>query len=149
MRRTLGIWALGFGLWALGFGICLTSAFASWAARLAGPGTAAATLSTGMPGPASVLPLALLSGTVPGVVALARTTEARWLSTRRSLLRTAHRWASTIVPLAAWAIAVELAPASAWLSNRELRNLAFRHLTLRSRQRRANEPTMHWTFVVS
>jgi hypothetical protein len=48
------------------------------------------------------------------------------------------------------AIGIEIAPAAAtWLTDRKLRNLSLRRLTLGARQRRANQPTVHGTVIIA
>jgi hypothetical protein len=68
------------------------------------------------------------------------------------VLGTAHRAvlaAVTRLTAPAAAIRIEVAAASARLPDRELWKLPLRRLTLGARQRRADQPAMHWTFVVT
>jgi hypothetical protein len=85
---------------------------------------------------------------------VARAAEARRLSARLPwLVRTTHGSATVVVPLlpaATGAIGIEIAAAAAArLTDRELRNLSLRRLTLGSRQRRANQPAVHGTVIIA
>jgi hypothetical protein len=93
--------------------------------------SAAATLTARRAGTVAVLLLPLRG-------AVARAAEARRLSARLSwLVRATHGAATVVMPLlpaATAAIGIEIAaPTAAWLTDRKLRNLSLRRLTLRPR----------------
>ncbi len=54
------------------------------------------------------------------------------------------------LPAATAAIGIEVAAAAAaWLTDRKLRNLSIRHLSHRSRQRRANQPAVNGAVIIT
>ena len=74
----------------------------------------------------------------------------------RSLARAALASAAESHPAAAAAVtlpvlvAIKLAAAAAsWLTDREIRNLPFGNLAVGTRQRRADQATMHGTFILA
>lgn len=118
----------------MGFGISSAPAFTTRRTRSAGLSlslartSAAATLTAGRAGTVPVLVLPLRG-------AVTRAAEARRLSARLSwLVRATHGAATVVMPLlpaATAAIGIEIAaPAAAWLTDRKLRNLSLRRLTL-------------------
>ena len=83
-----------------------------------------------------------------------RTAKTRRLSGRLPwLLGPTHRVAPAAMPLLSAtttaAVRVEVAATAAtWLTDRKLRNLSLRYLSVWPRQRRANQPAMHGTVII-